>query len=88
MVVTSWSDGRILWPRCRAADTPGGGSGLVVDAELTRAVRLNQVRREKRIELTSRSLGGSERDNEWARPATDGLLASERGGRMNAARNP
>jgi hypothetical protein len=27
-------------PPCRAADTHGGGSGLLVDAELTRAVRL------------------------------------------------
>jgi hypothetical protein len=35
---TGWSDGRIPWRRCQA---PGqrGGSGLLVDAELVRAVR-------------------------------------------------
>jgi hypothetical protein len=37
--ITGWSDGRIPWPRCKV---PGqrGGSGLLVDAELARAVRL------------------------------------------------
>src|SRR5262249_12918398 len=40
VVITSWSDGRISWPRCRRPGTHGGGSGLLVDAELARAVRL------------------------------------------------
>jgi len=39
VVVTSWSDARISWPRCRALDRPMGGSGLLVDEELARAVR-------------------------------------------------
>jgi hypothetical protein len=39
VIITSWSDGRIPWPRCRLPDTHGGGSGLLVDAELARAVR-------------------------------------------------
>jgi hypothetical protein len=39
VVITSWSDGRISWPRCRLLDTHGGGSGLLVDEELARAVR-------------------------------------------------
>ena len=39
VVITSWSDGRISWPRCRRLDTRGG-SGLLVDEELARAVRL------------------------------------------------
>jgi hypothetical protein len=39
VVITSWSDGPISWPRCRALDGPGGGSGLLVDDELARAVR-------------------------------------------------
>src|SRR5262249_35085080 len=40
VVVTSWSGGRIPWPRCRALDQRGGcGSGLLVDEELARAVR-------------------------------------------------
>jgi hypothetical protein len=39
VVITSWSDGRISWPRCRRLDTRGG-TGLLVDEELARAVRL------------------------------------------------
>jgi hypothetical protein len=38
VVVTSWSDGRISWPRCRALGHRGG-SGLLIDDELARAVR-------------------------------------------------
>jgi hypothetical protein len=39
VIIKAWSDGRIAWPRCRR---PGqkGGSGLLVDEELARAVRL------------------------------------------------
>ena len=39
VIVTSWTDAPIPWPRCRALDSPGGGSGLLVDEELARAVR-------------------------------------------------
>ncbi len=39
VVITSWTDARIPWPRCRAVDSPGGGSGLLLDEELARAVR-------------------------------------------------
>jgi len=38
VVITSWTDARISWPRCRAIDQTGG-SGLLVDEELARAVR-------------------------------------------------
>jgi hypothetical protein len=38
VVITAWSDAGIPWPRCRRADS-GGGSGLLVDAELLRALR-------------------------------------------------
>jgi hypothetical protein len=38
VVITSWSDGRISWPRCRALGHRGG-SGLLVEDELARAVR-------------------------------------------------
>jgi hypothetical protein len=38
VVVTSWSDGRIAWPRCRALGCRGG-SGLLVKEELARAIR-------------------------------------------------
>jgi hypothetical protein len=39
VIITGWSDGRIPWPRCRRLDTHGGGSGLLVDNDLARAVR-------------------------------------------------
>jgi hypothetical protein len=39
VVVTSWSGGRISWPRCRALDSRGHGSGILVEEELARAVR-------------------------------------------------
>src|SRR5262249_51979379 len=39
VVVTGWSDARISWPRCRAVGTRGGGSGLLLVAELADAVR-------------------------------------------------
>ena len=37
VVVTNWSSGRISWPRCRAIGHRGG-SGLLVDEELARAI--------------------------------------------------
>jgi hypothetical protein len=40
VVITSWSDARISWPRYRGLGTQGGGNGLLVDEELPRAVRL------------------------------------------------
>jgi hypothetical protein len=39
VVITSWTDAPIPWPRCRALDSPGSGSGLLVDEALARAVR-------------------------------------------------
>src|SRR5262245_644895 len=39
VVITGWCAGRIQWPRCRALDTRGGGSGPLVEEELARAVR-------------------------------------------------
>jgi hypothetical protein len=38
VVVTGWTAAPIPWPRCRALDSRGG-SGLLVDEELARAVR-------------------------------------------------
>jgi hypothetical protein len=40
VVITGWSDAPISWPRCRRLGTHGGGSGLLVDEELARAIRL------------------------------------------------
>ena len=40
VIVTGWSDARIPWPRCRRPGSHGGGSGLLVDEELARAIRL------------------------------------------------
>ena len=38
VVITSWTDARIPWPRCQAVGVRGG-SGLLVDEELLRAIR-------------------------------------------------
>jgi hypothetical protein len=42
VVITSWSDGRISWPRCRRLGRRGH-PGLLVDEELARAVRTESV---------------------------------------------
>jgi len=39
VVVTTWTDARISWPRCRSPEHPKGGSGLLVCEELARAIR-------------------------------------------------
>jgi len=40
VVITRLSDGRIRWPRCRALRASrGGGAGLLLAGDLTRAVR-------------------------------------------------
>jgi hypothetical protein len=39
VVITSWSDAPISWPRCRTLESRGGGSGLLVEDELARAIR-------------------------------------------------
>jgi len=38
VIITSWTDARISWPRCRAIGIRGG-SGLLLTDELVRAVR-------------------------------------------------
>lgn len=38
VVITSWSNARLSWPRCRRIGHKGG-SGLLVDDELARAIR-------------------------------------------------
>ena len=39
VVITSWTDARISWPRCRATHHRRGGPGLLVNDELLRAIR-------------------------------------------------
>jgi hypothetical protein len=39
VVIKSWTARPHPWPRCRALDGPGGGSGILLDEELARAVR-------------------------------------------------
>jgi hypothetical protein len=39
VTVTSWTSAPISWPRCCRPGTHGGGSGLLLDEELARAVR-------------------------------------------------
>jgi|SRR5262245_29748845 len=43
VVITGWSDAPIPWPRCRVLGGHGGGSGLLVDEELARAVRCESM---------------------------------------------
>jgi len=38
VTITSWTAAPISWPRCRAEGTHGGGSGLLFNEELARAV--------------------------------------------------
>jgi hypothetical protein len=38
VVITRWTDARIPWPRC-TVPRRGGGSGLLIDEELARAIR-------------------------------------------------
>jgi hypothetical protein len=37
--ISCWTDAPISWPRCSAFGRPGGGSGLLVNEELLRAIR-------------------------------------------------
>jgi hypothetical protein len=39
VVITSWTDAPIPWPRCRAVEHRRGAPGLLVDDELLRAIR-------------------------------------------------
>jgi hypothetical protein len=39
VIITGWTHARLRWPRCRALESPGCGSGLLVDEVLARAVR-------------------------------------------------
>src|SRR5215471_13282499 len=43
VVFTGWSDAPISWPRCRVLGGHGGGSGLLVNEELARAVRCESM---------------------------------------------
>src|SRR5689334_8281028 len=84
VVVTSWTDAPIPWPRCRALDSRGG-SGLLVDDELARAVRNEAavaIRHWWRVSHTAvynwrQALGVGQTDPEGTRRL---LLASARAG--------
>jgi hypothetical protein len=39
VVVTDWTNARIIWPRCRPVGLPCSHPLLLVDAELARAIR-------------------------------------------------
>lgn len=39
VVILSWSDGPISWPRCRPLNPPRQGTGLLIEDELARAIR-------------------------------------------------
>ena len=85
VIITSWSSGPIPWPRCRALDSPGGGSGLLVDEELARAVRNESaaaVMHWWAASMTAvchwrKALGTTRTDNQWT--ARLMLAAAEKG---------
>jgi hypothetical protein len=39
VLISGWTDGRIAWPTCHAVGRRGGGSGILVDDELARAIK-------------------------------------------------
>jgi hypothetical protein len=74
VVITSWTDARIPWPRCGALDGPGGGSGLLLDEELARAVRHESAAvmywwgaSSEAVKRWRRALGVGPTDNEGSR---------------------
>jgi len=93
VVITSWTDARIPWARCRALDQHGGqGSGLLVDEELARAVRTESARAVKHwwgasqsaVKNWRRALGVDRKNN----PGTVRLMtaASEKGAKKTRGR--
>jgi hypothetical protein len=92
VVVTSWTDAPIPWPRCRALDGPGGGSGLLVDEELARAVRHESAAAVMHwwgasptaVKNWRKALGGTRAGNEGTARLV--LAAAERGGEAVKAR--
>ena len=88
VIVTGWTDEPIPWPRCRALDGPGGGSGLLVDEELARAVRHEAAAavmfwwRASRtaVQNRRRALGVGRTDNEGTARLV--LAAAEKGGEV------
>jgi hypothetical protein len=93
VIVTSWSDAPIPWPRCQV---PGqrGGSGPLVDAELARAVRCESAQAirfwwgvsQTAVQNWRRALG-VERFNEGSRRLLNALNA-ELGAALKGKRQP
>jgi hypothetical protein len=75
VVVTGWTDARISWPRCRPLDVPRTHPSLLVDQELTRAVRQESAAAVRYwwgvsvgvVWRWRRALGASETNNEGSR---------------------
>jgi hypothetical protein len=79
VVITGRTNALIPWPRCRALDTRGGGSGLLLDEELAR-----DVRHESSLAIqhwwgsTTPSSGAGARRWAWDGPATRARAGSTR----------
>jgi hypothetical protein len=93
VVITSWSSGRIPWPRCRPVDGyRGGGWGLLLDEELARAVRHESAAAVGHwwgaspgtVQRWRRALGVGRTDNEGSRRLI--RAAAEAGGEALRAR--
>jgi hypothetical protein len=75
VVVTSWTDARVSWPRCRPLDVRRSRPGLLVNEDLARAVRCEAAAAltywwgasEFVIRKWRRALGVSRTDNEGTR---------------------
>jgi hypothetical protein len=87
VVITGWTGARNPWPRCRALDGPGDGSGILLDEELARAVQHESAAAvchwwgvsEGVVWRWRKALGVTRTNNEGSRRLI--RAASERGGR-------
>ena len=93
VIVTTWTDAPISWPRAYApSEKSGGGPGLLVDEELARALRSESAAAvghwwrvgKETISKWRRALGVTKRNNEGSRRLVRVATAKA----LEAARGP